>query len=458
MRNSDIGQQQDCRYNGTCRSWGRRARIRSASALPLLAGLLFLLAQSSIGQDFAIRRLVDTTTQVPNTEGSTFGGSVPFAQPVVRGERLLFRGTAIDPATGFSSSGLYEMRDQSLKVIIDGNTQVPDSTSSFSYFGGLDMDEDTIVFSGGDFFFNQLGVYRIANAGLEVIADTSTSIPDQGPTRFRSFGDVTVHGDVVLFGGGVSQITLAGQEDGIYAYEDGVLRTVVDAGTPVPGGQETFDVVGEVDLDAFGFAFRKPRFGASFDEALFYDSGFGIETIADQNTPIPEQTGVFENFRAMAYHRGDTAFVGVNERGRGGVYLHRNGGLERVADTTTIVSDGFGIFFRLAFFSNRVAFSGDHVVFMASRAAGPNALYVTVDGAVRRIAKVGEVLDGDIIKRMDLSPAGADADRVVFHVAFESERQGLYEVRLPFFRDGFESGDTAAWTETVMAPRLDRRD
>jgi hypothetical protein len=147
-------------------------------------------------------------------------------------------------AQGFgkdNQAGIYRFDiDRSpVLVIVDQNTPEPDGTDPFVSFGlpAVAEDGETVVFRAEK--SNQAqGIYRVSNGELTRIVDENTLVP-AGTGTFTAFGDPFYDGTSVAFLGEASAAP-AGYQLGIYKVVDDQLTVVADLDTPIPDGIGNF--------------------------------------------------------------------------------------------------------------------------------------------------------------------------------------------------------------------------
>jgi len=283
-----------------------------------------------------------------------------------------------------------------------------------------------VAFTNQNLFTGLAGAYRHDGSGLQVVADDRTVIPGKAH-RFTTFGDIAVHDGAVLFGGGSEQEFAVWQQEGLYLSAQGVLGAVVDSSTPIPGGSGSFDLVGEVGLEAGGFAFTRPRRNNTVDDGIYRNLGNGVEVVADLSTVAPDSGVPFTNFRAFSREAGATAFV-AETAGRLAVYLAEDHGPLRPIATVQTPYPGAGQNF--AGFSNRVATSAGHVAFLGfwnpPNQFSRDGLFITNGTELVKIIEEGAELDGRVVNDIELSQQAFDWPNLAFAVHFTDGSDALY--------------------------------
>ena len=206
-----------------------------------------------------------------------------------------------------------------------------------------------------------------------------------------------------------------------------MLARLVDSSTPLPGGAGGFGLVGDLDLDAAGFAFTAPRPDSSVDDGIYRNLGDGIEVVADLSTIAPHSGTPFEDFRSFSYGSGAVAFTGV-AGGETAVYLH-DGTLRTIASQKTLYP-GTGHTFDG--FSNRVATSEGRVAFWGFRSPpgqlSREGLFVADGPDILTIVEAGRKLDGRVVSDFTLSSGAFDWPYLAFTVVFEDGGSALYRM------------------------------
>ena len=320
-----------------------------------------------------------------------------------------------------------------------GRAGMPSSSMGLVAFWGADA-------SGNDGIYDGDGVQP-----LQVVADTHTAIPG-GAGNFTAFtgslaypGDPYISGQTVVFHGYGS----SGQQ-GVYAgYPSGPIRVVADTHTAIPGGSGNFTTfttsagipaAGGVDGNQVVFWAE----GASGQQGIYRfasDPAFPGSPIkiADLATFMPGGTGNFTDFVGNAtapvgpvIYDNNIAFRGAGAGGRIGIYAMINGMLAKVADTTTPVTGGMGMFVDF----QAVSLSGDVVAFAATGPGGQLGIYMSFPNAPVRsfpntpvkVIDLNDTLDGKTLTGLLLGPGGLSGDALAFAAAFSDGSQGIYTI------------------------------
>ena len=146
------------------------------------------------GADLSV--VADNRTPIPNGGGPNFQ-AFRFNGFSRDGEDLVFAGRG-----GQNGDGIYKEVSDSLSVVVDRSTPIPDGSDMFTDFG-LDSFRERMSLSSGYVAFlgfgsNQAGVYTDLTGSLTKVADLSDMVPD-GVGSFTSFLDVSIDGDMIAF-------------------------------------------------------------------------------------------------------------------------------------------------------------------------------------------------------------------------------------------------------------------
>jgi hypothetical protein len=393
-----------------------------------VAALIVCLGSTGLGAQPTLEKIIDSRDPVPGAPGASWDDFLPFSDVALDGDEIAFIGSSSE-LEGFRS-GVYLRRGGSLQVVADSHTTRPGSGVPFEDFWRVTLDDGMLAFVNEDRFAQRGGVYRYGDGGLQVIADHTTTVPGGEPNHFLSFGDVAVHQGAVLFGGGTHYYFGVWHQDGLYRAAGGALTRVVDGATPIPGGSGNFALVGEVGMDASGFAFTMPHRDSSWEDGIYRNLGSGLQKVADLSTVAPHSGTPFERFNVFGYDERAVAFM-ATAGNKSAVYLH-DGELRVIASPQTPYP-GAGQNF--AGFANRLATSKGRVAFIGFRnppgQPSKDGLVVADGGKLTLIAEQGGVLDGRVVSDIDLSQGGFDWPHLAFTVAFADGGSALFLYTVP---------------------------
>ena len=166
-----------------------------------------------------ITPVVAMSAAIPGGTGSFDAG---LDIPMTDGSAYWFVGK------GVGQFGIYKKSGGTISVVLDKNSTVPGTATTFGYAGGLSQDGANLA------FFGKLGLdkgfYSISPAGtLSKIADNRMNIPG-GNGRFSLFDTISEGGSSAAFVG-----YDAASHPGIYAWINGELNRVIDSSVMLNG-------------------------------------------------------------------------------------------------------------------------------------------------------------------------------------------------------------------------------
>lgn len=405
-------------------------------AVIVLAGGVLLATDSALGGVITFRKIADTDTPIP-------GGTGNF--------------TALDVASSLSSGnvaflgegssgqvGIYIDVGGTLNVLADTSTAIPDGTGSFTSFGTASLDGQDVAFLGDG--TDQSGIYARIGGTLGTVADLATSIPG-GTGQFTGFGTYppSIDGGSVVFAGSGS----SGQF-GIYADTGGSLSIVADTGTAIPGGSGNFVVFDGPSLDGGDVAFR--GFGSG-QGGIYTRISDVFDVVIDMNTAVPGGTGTFSTLGMASIGGGDVALRAGPSLQDVGVYSNIGGSLDVVADTTTPIPNGTGNFIFQG--ADPPSIDGEYVAFEGTNATGFEAgIYGLIEDTLIRIVDRNDTLDGKTPSNwgFDAGPEALSGTDVVFRVSFTDGSEGIYVATVPLNVCGngiLEAGETCDDGNTI---------
>jgi hypothetical protein len=287
--------------------------------------------------------LFDTNTSIPTaTRNFALLGASSFADG-----NVAFVGSSNRSRRGFTS-GIYSDIGGSLKALVSTNTPIPGRTGNFKGFGGARRSSTSLVsLDNGNVAFlglgsgNSQGIYSNIGNSLEVVADRNTDIPS-GVGTFNQFNQLVLNeGDVAFSGSGRNRQT------GIYINTEDGLEVVADSSTSIHDATKTFTRFGGLDLDNGNVAF----YGSGRSQRGVYTNlGGNLSAIADLNTLLPGGTGKFIGFDASSptIDNGVAAFVGFGRKGQAGIFGTFDGSLGKVIGAGDLLDGKEAIAFSLS--------------------------------------------------------------------------------------------------------------
>ncbi|HEX7184173.1 MAG TPA: hypothetical protein VF756_20260 [Thermoanaerobaculia bacterium] len=383
-----------------------------------LALVLWMPASLALAQTVTFTKVADTGTPIPGGTG-TFGSPLPF------------QGVALDEGTvAFSASGqndqegVYAWSGGALRRVADGSTLMPTNGQPLEFFGGPSSDDGRIVFTGYTSFIGQEGIFRDTAGSLQLVVGPNTSVPG-GSGNFNSFGpSVALHGNDLVFIGGVQDFFGTHSQQGVYALLSGSLVRIADLNTTIPGGTTHFNGFRQVGFDGSTIAFSVPIPATTADQAIYRYANGTLTRVVDTNTPVPGGTGSFFNIGNFCVDGGNVTFIGIGSNAEFGIYeADASGTLRVIADRSTVAPGGsqtFNQFYTLSCSDGNVAFTA------ATNAINPVGLYKEINGRFVKVLRTGDTLDGKTVESLSLSQESMDGSEIAFKVEFTDSTDGLY--------------------------------
>ncbi len=269
-----------------------------------------------------------------------------------------------DSPTIPSVQSLYVHRPDSLELIARGGWPAPGG-GSFGAFGEAALEGDDVAFLAGP--TSAIDVYLRHEGTIALIAGGSTIVPGFEESGFTFFQPQLVNGRV-YFGGGTGDDPF-NVRAGIYSADGGDLSVVVDTTREIPGRNETFDGFGPLSTDGERFLFGGYTTGpGGFPQSggLYLLEDGVIQTIADSTTLLPGDAGSFA-FSSHYFLGEDFVLFGNN----GGIYMNRGG------EIVELVARGGSLDLGVISYAylGEDALSGDTFSFIANAERG-RAIYV----------------------------------------------------------------------------------
>lgn len=249
-----------------------------------LVGLIFSLLL--MGKTLALSQIYDKNSQSISQSRKTLT-EAKFCASFENGN-FVFRGEGNN-----NQKGIYLYMNGYLKTIANQNTLMPEGTGKFTQFGICPaFDKDNVVFiaQGSE---EQQGVYISQDGFLSKVTNRKTSIPN-GQGKFTEFGsclDIDNENVVFIANGNNNQ-------QGIYIYQGGLLSTIVDRTTSIPGGKGNFIGFGSCPaIDNQKVLFL--GYGDNNQQGIYTYFNDSLFAIADIDTPIPGGKDSFTSFGSM---------------------------------------------------------------------------------------------------------------------------------------------------------------
>ena len=375
------------------------------------AGIAFG-ANSAMAQTVVLTKVIENGDPVPDGSGDTF---TSLQTPVLDQGVIVFAGS---PATLVrTANGVFE-------PLADRNTLAPPSTTeTFTFLSDPSIRNGVVSFFGlSDGTFD--GVYLFENGALSLVADEATNSPGTS-SPLSGFGAPKTDGSIVAF------VARAAGIEGLYRASAAGLELVLDETTPLPDNSGTFGNLSNSFIAADGgdvafltdFGFR-PGF-------LYRTRGAAVEVVADPSTPFPG--GGFFDFvdEVPSFAQGMIAFDGSNGMGSGGIIVDTGSGFRLAVEGGTPVpgsSEVFTLFRQMSLDSGRVAFDG----IFGQPPNSTRGLFVESNGTIIPVVALGDMLDGKLISQFAIDSRALSGNELVFHVRFDGGGQAIYLATISF--------------------------
>ena len=357
--------------------------------------------------------------------------------PAISAERLIFQDDEFQ---------LYVFEDNVTGRLIPGDAVADAGRLAPARDAGFAVDGDSVAFVATDESGSRLA-YLLDGQG------TITSVsnyPDFDTGVVEEFSVDSVSNELVAFRGRTSNPIL--DFGGVGAPHDDLTvlvstgRTIaLDTAGPLPAilcvgpdaacNRVTFDALEQVEISSGSFAVLGV---AENGPAIIRGTVVNKTLIADSTTSIPRGIGTFEDLRGLIY-TGDKLFfrglgtprrIGMDEVRQDGIYAVNEGKeFQVVADTLASVPNGVSTFTEFGSFAE----DSGNVVFVGQGRLGQHGIYVSIDGAINKIADRSDTALFDDRQPLTFS-LGRDAiegNRVAFHVEFEDGTEDIFLATLP---------------------------
>ncbi len=340
---------------------------------------------------------------------SVAGDFVSVGNAVIGDGMIAFR------ALGEGREGVYAAREgEPLRTIADRDAFVPDSRDiKFSGFGDSPhVSERSVIFSAATVADVQ-GVYLYDRGLVRRVIDSSMKVPGKD-TLFASFGQPSIDSVQMAFVG----VYDGGQ--GVYRIANSRLYTIATIDTIMPQGSEEFRSFGHPHAGGGSVVFK----GLSWNnEGIYIFNSAGFRVVADYARPVPQAVGNFKKFGDPAVDGGYVVFKGVGG-GRKGLYLFLNGELSVVADDHTEApgtTANFSDFASPSVDAGSVAFVG--------KVSTQHGIYLYHRGVIYKVVDLYDTLEGQGIRSLSLSRQSLEGGAIVFRARLDDGSWGIYEAR-----------------------------
>ncbi|MBX9789437.1 MAG: hypothetical protein K2Y37_11025 [Pirellulales bacterium] len=354
--------------------------------------------------------------------------------------RVVFVGSGAGGQTG-----IYEYYNGQLTMRVNQSTPIPGGTGGFTKFDIPSLDGADIAFQA-EGASKQGGVYMQYDGKLAKIADTNTQIP--GTTSNFSFitslssldvGDVTINNRTVQFR------TANGVFLGSPAALEAIAATIPPGSTPIPDqpysfNSFAFDFSPDYANGQVLFAGRYVDFLGDFstDGLYRWTNQLGVQKVLDQNTILPGQSAPVGHFLVSpTIDDGMSYFSLLSAEGLSiqqltlgkasweGLFRADGGNLQRVISREDLGAalDATQFVFFFAFDDGRLVFPGAN-----------NAWWNYKDGHVSPIIASGDFVDGrtvDLHFRIGTGRNLLSGNQVALTLEFTDGSSGIYIATIP---------------------------
>jgi hypothetical protein len=354
-----------------------------------LLGSWLATAGPATAAEWSFRKVADTETTAP---GAVSDFSL-FRAPALDGETVAFSAVA-------SAAGIWAESSGTLRAIALAGDSLPEDADDFLDFGDPAVADGRVAFRAQSLRTRRQGIYVYGDGSLRAVARGSSG---PGDGLFLSFGSVDIRGGAIAFSA-VAADPLPVQ--GIYAQIDGHIAKLADEDSG------RFEALLEPSLGGEGVVFlgRSPA-----TRGIYVRRDDQVVALVDTTTPIPEGDGRFRDFESPYARGGAVAFVGAGGADQRGVYVLRNGELERVADRRDAAHEFFP----------SVAIDGARIAFHARGPLG-EGLYADLGSGLALLIDTSQRLDGKQLDAVSLSPRALSGNAIAFRAGFIDGSAAIY--------------------------------
>ncbi len=266
-------------------------------------------------------------------------------------------------------SGLFWSTPNQLLLLLGPGTILPGG-DRVKFLIATEVSSKGIAFAAATQRGHQ-GVYFLSRQGVERIVDDSTLVTGKQFTEFR-VNQISVSGKNVAFGGVFGSAT--GRFGAVYAWRDGKLEQVVDAGSTV-----------------------------------------AVESRSPEATINGQQVGI-------------TAFPGQGKYEAAGVYIQRAAGqpLTTLANNKTQFPDRGPTNPNITSSSNQLCLTSRYSVFFNQDESG-RGMFIHDATGLKKLIAVGDRLDGKVVTDLHAAGRYCSSNRLGLAVEFDDE-VAIYEV------------------------------
>ena len=367
------------------------------------------------------------------------------------------------------------------ELIADGSKIFSDESGRFTDFISAPTVSGETVYFVAKREQGTVGIYSNTRGVTKRLVDTQSQIPD-GKGHFAHFETAPMGtGHQMVFRGVGSQ-----EQQGIYLWEDGMLKKIVDTNTPMPHAAQTFKFFKRPVFDGQSIVFVGRGYTTSTQQTAHLQGAYRydlktqrLEVVADWTVNIPQQNIKFGAMDDITVANGRTLLTASDTKARTGVFLYADGQLTKLIDEKTpfpnlpqttfgglndgavdrsfetenfafktatkdgqknglhamiagklytmadIRADMAGGSTKFSSFSKPNIFR-DRVTFIGKNVAGQSSIYHWKNGKRHPIIHSGIKLSGKTPKDFNMSLESMSEQRVVFTVTFEDETKAIY--------------------------------
>lgn len=370
-------------------------------------------------------------TELVRSEDVLWGGgdgAFEFLRaPAIDGQDVAFVHYRLSVPVGFE--GVYKYVDGARSCVArTGVTAIPGGTGAYTAFGGgVSISAGVVAFvgHGSD---GQQGIYTDPGS-LVLVADLTTTVPGGGIPFTACDAPWLTDGEIVFRG-----TSAAGY--GVYRYDHTGLSCVADYTTLIPpANEESFAVVMWPCLRSGRISFP----GHSTDQVtmgVYVDDTEQFIRIVDNSTPIPGGSGEFITFGngPSLDHDGNVVFGGRGSADQVGIYrfVASTETLECVADLNTWLP---GFHDTVVGFGSRGIDNRNIAFTVKSDDSTPvgldEAVYVDYEGAICKVVKQGDVIDGKTVTQALVGRRSISGNRIALWIAYDNgTKHAIYVVEL----------------------------
>jgi len=402
------------------------ALVGIAIAFPSIA----LTTQSVKAVEF--QDIADTSTPVPQGQGnfSSLSGSDSGSWPVISNGNVAFLG---DPDS--NHSGIYADFGNGLQVVANTTTTVPGSSQKFGGFLRPSISGTNIAFEGG------AGIYANIGGNLTTIAcEVAAPNCPAGPT-FDYAAVPFINGTNVAFDGSFHG---TGTDYGAYANFGNGVEVIADSTIQVPGTSSNFLNPGSPVISGTNTAFAGGYIqNGVYQSGIFQKTGNVIQTLATTNTLIPSSTNTFGEVNSPTFIKGNkVAFIGYQgtyDAGNVkpiGIYGDLGNGLETLADFNTLIYQKITPSKFLYLPDLTTSIDNLNVAFNLTLVGSPssnpysshygNGIFLDTNNQLHELIASGDTLDGKTVSSLGLGREGLSGNQAVFWASFTDGSEGIF--------------------------------